>query len=438
MIQSLHSEQKKLIKNFSWIMLDNVVRTIGGFLVAIWVQKYLSKSDYGIITLALAYIGMFSVLVHLGLGHIVIREIIRFPKLQRFYLGTSAVLKFIGALVAFLLINISTFLYEADPTVSFIIFLFSFQMFFNVSNVFNIYFQAKIITKYQTLSSSISYIISSLLKVYFILGEYPVEYFAYAYLADFMLAALFKYIFYQKIKSDIWHWRFSFKIAKQLLKNSWAIGMAVFLSQIHTNIDKLMIAEMLDKVELGIYGVSTMFSDYSAMLAPMLMAAVLPYLIDLRKNNPEFYQRRFQQILSLVTWSSIILCILGIVFGEHLFSFLYNGKYDAAYEPFVYNIWKFLFLVQMQMINIWLLNLNLQRFQLYTNLIGVVCNIILNYILISKYGIVGAAVATISTRIVIDWLSPLFFKQTREVTFISLKSLNPMILMRYLIALRLR
>jgi O-antigen/teichoic acid export membrane protein len=436
MIQNLHSEQKKHIKNFSWIMLDNVVKTIGGFLVAIWVQQYLSKSDFGIITLAFAYSGMFTVLVGLGLGHITIREIIRFPKLQRFYLGTVFTIKSAGALLAFLLLNITSYLYEADPMVSFIVFLFSIRLFSDVFNTFNIYFQANVITKYQTISTSISYIISSALKVYFILGEYSVEYFAYAYLADFILAALFKFLFYKSIKSDISQWRFSTKIAKQLLKNSWAVGLTVFLSQIHSNIDKLMIAEMLNNVELGIYGVSTMFSDYSGMLAPMLMAAVLPYLIDLRKNNTEFYRRRFRQILSLVTWSSIIFCILAIAFGENLFSFLYDGKYDNAYEPFVYNIWKFLFLAQMQMINIWLLNLNLQRFQLYTNLAGVFCNILLNYLLITRYGITGAAIATISTRIMINWISPLFFEQTREVTFISLKSLNPMILIRYLLALR--
>jgi|GEM_PF-2964161 len=430
--KNLHSEQTKYLNNFNWLVLDNVIKIIGGFLVAIWVQKYLSKSDYGVITNAIAYTGIFTVLANLGLGHIVIRDIVQFPKLKRFYLGTALGLKVVGAGIAFALINISAFYYEPDTLSRFVIFLFSFQLLANVFNTLNIYYDAKVKIKYHTIASAVSYLISSLIKVYLILNEYSVEYFAYAYIADYVISGILKIIFYQKLESDIFKWRFSRKLAKQILLDSWAVGLTVFLAQIYSNVDKIMINDMLNKEELGIYGVSTLFSDISGMLPPLLMASVLPYLVELKKNNPVFYERRFKQIMSLVTWGAIIVCALSVLFGDYMFSILYNGKYDDAYLPFAYNIWKLLFLAQTQLVSIWLLNQNLQRFQLYTNLFGAVSNIILNYFLITEYGIVGAALSTLISRVIINWGSPLLFKETREVTRISIGSLNPMVLVNYL------
>ena len=46
--------------------------------------------------------------------------------------------------------------------------------------------------------------------------------------------------------------------------------------------------------------------------------------------------------------------------------------------------------------------------------IGAAVDVLLNYILIRKYGIIGAAYATLITEMVVFFVAPLLFKKTRN------------------------
>ena len=46
--------------------------------------------------------------------------------------------------------------------------------------------------------------------------------------------------------------------------------------------------------------------------------------------------------------------------------------------------------------------------------IGALCNFILNIVLISLIGMNGAAIATLLTQIITNFVAPAFFKETRE------------------------
>jgi len=67
----------------------------------------------------------------------------------------------------------------------------------------------------------------------------------------------------------------------------------------------------------------------------------------------------------------------------------------------------------------WLLTENLQIFSTINTTIGAVVNILLNYILIQKLGVEGAAWATLISYFVAAYLSLLFWSKTR-MNFINL------------------
>jgi Na+-driven multidrug efflux pump len=67
----------------------------------------------------------------------------------------------------------------------------------------------------------------------------------------------------------------------------------------------------------------------------------------------------------------------------------------------------------------WLISENLQVFLTINTCIGAILNILLNYILIPKIGIAGAAWATLISYFVASYLCLLFFKKTR-INFINL------------------
>lgn len=423
---------KKYFNNSLWLALDNVIKVIGGLFVGVWVARYLGAESYGVLQYGITYNFMFSALVNIGLGSILVREIVSTPEKENTLMGSALGLQLIGASIAFCLINITSLLYESDWLIQLIIFLFSLQMFANAFQPFTFYFQANVISKYNVWAESISFLISSGVKVYFILNEFPVQYIACAYLFDYFIKAILKTYFFYYIKKSL-NFVFKWEVAISLLKDSWVIGITLFLAMVQNRIDQFMIKNMIGISELGIYSLSADLPSYVLLLPTVLINSLMPYFVELKKNNPNFYNRRFIQILSAASWASVGVCIIGILIGEQTIDIIYAGKFEGAYQPFVLNVWKILFVVQALFVNMWLVNENKQKYQLYTNSVGTIFNIILNFIFISQYGILGAAISTILTRIVITWISPFAFKEIRAIGFVTLKSLNPILAVRGLL-----
>jgi len=426
-------EIKKYFNNSLWLIFDNIIKMGGGLFVGVWVARYLGAESYGILQYSISFNFMFSFLVNIGLGNIFIRELVKNPDKEKEYLGSAFGLQIIGAFFAFTLINTFSLLYETDTLIQLVIFIFSFQMFSNAFYSFTFYFQAKVISRYNVMAESIAFIISSAAKIYFILNEMPIEYIAIAYLIDYLLKAILKIYFYQFINKTLFSIRFKLSIAKAFLKDSWVIGATLFLAMVQNRIDQLMIKNMIGTSELGIYALSADLPSYVLLLPTVLINSLMPYFVDLKKNNPKFYNRRFIQILSASSWASVFVCLIGILIGEQAIKIIYAGKFEGAYQPFILNVWKILFVVQMLFINIWLVIENKQQYQLYTNSIGTVFNIIFNFIMITHYGIIGAAISTIMTMIVVTWISPFGFNEIRAIGTITLKSLNPVLAIRGLL-----
>lgn len=67
---------------------------------------------------------------------------------------------------------------------------------------------------------------------------------------------------------------------------------------------------------------------------------------------------------------------------------------------------------------------NITKKSFYKTLVSLILNIILNILLIPKYGINGAAIATLITQFIALFLIDFFIKEYQEQAIIQLKSLN--------------
>jgi hypothetical protein len=66
---------------------------IAGFLVGVWIARYLGPEKYGLFSYALAFVSLFAGVAKLGLDGIVVRELVKEPEKKELYLGTAFWLK---------------------------------------------------------------------------------------------------------------------------------------------------------------------------------------------------------------------------------------------------------------------------------------------------------------------------------------------------------
>ena len=420
------------LKNTSWLLLDRLVRIIGGLFIGIWIARYLGPKNFGILNYALAYVAFFNVFVGLGLNQIVVRELVKYPKLTNYTLGTAFGLKFFGAFLAMIGIYVSLFLIQADNVTKLVIFFLTLRMIFQSVDVVDYFFQAKVISKYTVIARSLAFLSSSLLNIYFILNEYSVVYFALSLFIDLLLSALFLLIIYHKNGHVFKQWRFSKKIAINLMKFAWPLALSVFLISIHTKIDQVMIGNMLDIEQVGIYSVAVKLSDAWLFFPAILVSTFMPYFVDLREVDKKLYQYRLIQLYSLMFWMGVFVGLVIMLFGESIISLLFGEVYTNAYMALVFNIWNGIFISQAIARGIWMISENLQIYRLYSNIIVAVLNISINILLIPIYGIAGAAIATLITQFIGTWVISLFWKPIRQSTYDMIKSINPIYLIKFI------
>jgi O-antigen/teichoic acid export membrane protein len=429
------SFREKIFKNISWLFIDKIIRIFGGLVVGIWVARYLGPNDYGVLNFAIAYITLFVIFVKIGLDHIVIREIVKNPKLTNYILGTAFGLKLIGAIIATVFVYYSLNFINIDYKTEIVIYIMIVGFIFQSLDVIDYFYQAKVLSKYVVIVRNGAFLLSSLLKIYFMLNQYSVIYIAFASVIDTILSSLFLVMVFQKTKNEIKLWRFSNKIAIKLFSYSWSLALSTFLISVHMKIDQVMIGNMLDAKQVGIYSIAVRLSEFWLFIPMILVNSLFPYFVKLKENNVDKYHSRLMQLYSIMFWMGVFVGIVTIIFGEYLIEFIFGEAFVAAYSALIFNIWSGIFMSLGVARGIWILSENLQKYRLYNNLMVVSLNIILNILLIPKMGISGAALASLITQSSGVLLFSFIWKPLRASTWAMIKSTNPIFLLRALKAI---
>lgn len=420
----------KIYRNLSWLFIDRLIKILGGLIVAVWVARYLGPENYGVLNFGLAYAAFFTLFIKLGLDKIVVREIVNNPDKEHLFLGTAFYIKFCGALISFGLIATSLVFYKTDPIIKWTIILVSSGFLFQSFDVIDFYYQSTLRSKYVVFSRNLAFVISSTLKIYYILYEFSVLYFASVVSFELMLSAIFLIVAYTKNGKKLIDWRFDKKIAVGYLRDSWPLALNIFLVSIHVRIDQAMIKSMLDLKQLGIFSVAVKIAEYWYFIPGIIIQTLMPYFVKLRQINYIIYVNRLVQLYSIMFWMGILIGIISVLLGKQLIIVLFGVEYINAYQALVYNIWKGIFISQAVAAGIWIINENVQLYRLMVNLMAVATNIILNIIFIPKMGISGAGLASLISIGISTWFYAMLFKPLKKSTYAMIKSIAPIYLFR--------
>ena len=74
---------------------------------------------------------------------------------------------------------------------------------------------------------------------------------------------------------------------------------------------------------------------------------------------------------------------------------------------------------------IWMTCTKNDKYSIIYSVTGCIVNVVLNFILIPKIGIIGAAIATLISQIFSNIISFMFVKEARKISIMLIKSLNP-------------
>lgn len=420
-IQNLqqHSGFMKYFRNTSWLFGEKILQMVVGLFVGIWVARYLGPEQFGLFSYALAFISMFGFFVTLGMdGGYIVKEL-KSDKNSKEVLATSLFLKFIGSILAIAFISIIVRFIEDDNLTITLVTLASFTYIFKVFSVFDLYFQSKVLSKYVVYSNLTALIVVSIIKVYLIINNFPLEAFIYASLVEVAVASFLYILFYLKNSEVLGVFKVDFKYAKNILKNTWPIMISAFLISVYMQIDIVMIKNMLGDSEAGNYAAATKISALFYFIPMAISSSVYPAILNAKKISEELYYKRFEQLFTLSVLIMLPTSIFITLFADDIIFILYTDSYSLASSVLMIHIWAAVFIFFNNIQWKWYVTENLQHLALVRITFATLINVALNLYIIPIYGINGAAISTLVSFIFAGYLGNLLLGENTMRIFIA-------------------
>lgn len=387
-------------KNFSYILIGSLLVKIVGFLSAMFLPRFLSKGDFGILTYVdnlRSYILFFNGLGMVNSGLKYCAQVNSKEKESIFFATIM-----IGVLFDFILVAITIALFIFLPLefkeARSLLLLSSFLPIFNfLLEDMQVFLRACFKNK-EYFISTVSY---TLILV--------ITQIAFAILADLNGVIVARYL--GTIISIVLTFKLikDFKSQKMLLqlpsKKMFFEMMRYGIITMLTNVASLMMQSnemfmiglvLKDPELLAEYKVATYILQVSLFLFQALLIFITPYFIT-HIDEKSWIWKKFKLISVLNAVVMIPIHIVLIVFSKFFLSFLFGMQYVTAARIMQTLLIASLFQALIRGIPSSILAIiGEEKFNLKVNVISVVIHCIIDYFTIKKFGVVGAAFALIA------------------------------------------
>ncbi len=409
-----HPGVQKHSKNIGWMFFAKIASMVISFATTAYIARNLGPTNYGQLSYALSFTGLFGFLASLGIEQIVYRDLIRYPEKRNEYMGSALVLRMVSSVITIMICVLSAVILSPKDVSLFLIFLVSLNFFFSSFQLFSYEFQAEAKAKLPSILSFMVVCIMNILKIVVITLDKGVIYLAGLVMLEVILYGI-GYI-YLRIKNygALTNLRFDKHIAISILKDSIPLVFASAFFAIYARIDQVMIKNMMDTESVGLYDSAVRISEVWYFIPSMIIAGLFPAIVNAKKVSEELYYKRTKKLFLLIMAVSVSTALITALFSKYLITIIFGVGFIGGLSVLQVYVWSnigaALNLVAQQV----LVAENLTKVISVITFLGMATNVLLNIFMIPRYGMVGAAYASLISYIV-PFLSLLLFKRSRKI-----------------------
>jgi len=397
--------QKKFISNLVWMVFFNLlIKPYAIFGIDAEVQNRVGTEEYGMYFTLLNFSYLFNIILDLGITNYNTKYVAQHPNLVKRYIGNIITLRLV-LLVAYVVLSvlIAYFLGYNARQMWFVYLLIFNQFLISVILFFRSYFAGLLLFKWDILLSILDRIllivfVAFLLYSPVIQTKFKIEWFVYAQSLSFLISVLVAvFLVFIRIGLPRLHWGKSFNLV--ILRKSFPYALLILLMMMYTRVDAMMIERLhiYGNKQVGIYAQGFRMLDASFMFVMLFCNLLLPMFARLIQER--------KSVVPLLDTASKLLVAFTSVMSLTCFAFAYFIL-DLIYVHDVILVVPTFQLLMLSFIptsivlvygTLLTANGNLKRLNILS-FIGLLMNIVLNFIFIPKHGAFGAAVATLSTQ----------------------------------------
>jgi O-antigen/teichoic acid export membrane protein len=390
-----NSLKQTVFKNTFWLVVSNFLGRLIRAGLLIYMARVLSPAGYGAFSYAIGVAAIFSIFSDIGINGMLTREGAKNPKAFPELLSTTLVLKSIllalTTAALFAIIPFSKELRESAQLLHWAALLIIFDGMRDLT--FAITRSKEKMQTEAAINIATNLAITGLGIFLIFLHPTPRALLA-GYAIGSGVGTVIAYGLLHSYFASWWrHVRFSRMLG--ILKEGFLFGMMGLMGTLMLNTDTIMIRHFMSAADLGLY---------SAAQRPILVLYVFPGIIStvlfpafsrFAFDNRERFVFLLEKAISFTSMISIPLVFGGLALREGVILLLFGEAYRTAVPSFYLLLFTILLAFPGVFIGNAIFALNKQRLFASLLLIGTLSNLILNYLLIPHWGLIGSAISTI-------------------------------------------
>lgn len=402
--------KQTIFKNSFWLAAEMAISRFSRLILIIYIARILGATEYGKFTFALAFVSLFIIFSNLGLSTITTREFARDEskeKEKEFYSILS--LKILLSLGTLILILIGSFFVASDEVIRRVIWILG--VYVLVNNFYSIiygFFYARQRMEYEALGEVLSSLLVTGFGLFVVFNFPSVVNLSYAYLFATAIVLIFiLFIFHLKLFPLKLYWEK--EIWKKFLYMSGPLALASLFSTLYNNVDSVMLGYFNKITETGWYNASYGIIHIALLPMGLISGSFFPVfskfacpdkdmVADKIKEMKGNLQKIWNYYLRIMILLAFPLMVGGIALAPKIIDFIYGQDFlpsTLAFQILIIMVGIcFLYRPFYEV----LIASNQQKKIFWVIFIGAMINVVLNLILIPKYGLYGAATATVITH----------------------------------------
>ena len=412
-------------KNAVTLTVSKAFTIFVSMLSVMLLTRFRTLEEYGTYSQLMIIVNLFAVIFTLGIPNSINYFLARAetPIDRNAFLSVYYSCNLVLCLIMGLTLVITTpwiVKYFDNPAIKdFTFFLFVYPLAYvtidSLSNVLVVYGKTKKIVVFEFVGAMLS--LMTVIAVWLFGGSFQ-EYMKMFLICNLLLM-LWAYTIVWRLELPL-HVCFDRQYIIQILKFSIPIGLAGLVGTLSIEIDKLMIGKLFNTEQMAVYSNAARELPIS-IVGTSLTAVLLPQVARLLKKQEE--RKAITIWGDAVRLGYSIICffvMLLFVFAPQMISLLYSEKYLPGVA--VFRVYSIVLLFRCTYFGLILNSVGKTKLILYSSIISLCINVILNYGLFLLLGIVGPALATLVCVCVVD-LAQLY--ATAKELHIPVKELMP-------------
>ncbi len=419
--------KSKVLRNSLWLTTGSAARSLVAAVTSILLARFLTQESYGNLQFVVSVVFVMQSLDSFAYPNIVKKNLLNLKQDQLEIVSSAQKIIFLIYLpivlcfLALFLFNLKIKIWNSQ--ILGMLLIASIGLLFGSSTPVGVWLDSQLDSKKSAAIQFFALLISHSAKIIFAVLGFPLIWQSIAVsLQNFVHWISYKFIKNKYLKNNKKHKAI---FTRSIFQQSLPFFYSMLFLNILYKADQVILGVISDAKTVAVYAAAVKLSEPWSNLIMGVVVSVFPGIIEKAKESKEAMIAGFLKSLKWVTFLGLLMCVFVSLFADKLMMLVFGMEYSASIPLLRVHIWANLFILWFYAQNVIEVELGLGKQLIYKSFVAAVLNVVLNLMLVPRYGAMGSVMSTIIGYSFLGAFGNLFFRKSRFIFGLLMKSLVP-------------